>query len=91
MVAEFLERAAPRVPGLEVAGLLARTGSLDRARGLAARTDVPLVTTEFRAFVRAVAEDDRAAASAWLDRSIAVSRVQTAARLAAGIRFPKDG
>lgn len=48
------------------------------------------LATEFRAFVRAVAEDDRASAAAWLDRSVAVSRVQTAARLTAGIRFPAD-
>jgi predicted dehydrogenase len=49
------------------------------------------LATEFRAFVRAVEDEGRAAAAAWLDRSVAVSRVQTAARLAAGIRFPADG
>lgn len=49
------------------------------------------LVTEFGAFVRAVAQDDRASAAAWLESSLAVSRVQTAARRAAGVRFPADG
>ena len=46
---------------------------------------------EFRAFAREIASGDRAACDAMLDRSLAVSRIQTAARLDAGIRFPSDG
>ncbi|WP_263119471.1 Gfo/Idh/MocA family oxidoreductase [Cellulomonas sp. RIT-PI-Y] len=46
---------------------------------------------EFRAFGSVIADDDRLTGAAWLADSLAVSRVQTAARLAAGIRFPADG
>lgn len=49
------------------------------------------LVTEFDWFVRVLADGDRDACYAALDRSVAVSRVQTAARLAAGIRFPADG
>ncbi len=48
------------------------------------------LVTEFDAFVRAVATSDRDTASRWLAGSVAVSRVQTRARRAAGIRFPTD-
>lgn len=48
------------------------------------------LVTEFQAFVRVVDARDVATASAWLDRSIAVSRVQNRARRAAGITFPSD-
>jgi predicted dehydrogenase len=45
MVEEFLEQS-PQVAGLEVVAMLARPRSLDRARALAERTGVPLVTTD---------------------------------------------
>jgi predicted dehydrogenase len=48
------------------------------------------LVTEFRAFVTAVATGDRGRADAWLAASLAVSRVQTAARRSVGVRFPAD-
>lgn len=45
---------------------------------------------EFRAFAREITSGDRSACYEMLDHSIAVSRVQTTARLAAGIHFPAD-
>lgn len=49
------------------------------------------LVTEFQEFIRVIEADDRATAARWLADSVAVSRVQTAARLAAGVRFPADG
>ena len=46
---------------------------------------------EFRFFARQIASGDRQTCYAQLDHSLAVSRVQTEARLGAGIRFPADG
>ena len=45
---------------------------------------------EFRAFIHCVNEKDHAFAEQMLARSIAVSRVQTQARLQAGVLFPAD-
>lgn len=45
---------------------------------------------EFRAFAKVVASGDRAVCDAWLDHSVTVSRIQTEARLGAGIRYPAD-
>ena len=45
---------------------------------------------EFRFFAAQIASGDRGACYAALDHSLAVSRVQTDARLDAGIRFPAD-
>lgn len=45
---------------------------------------------EFVAFARQIASGDRTDCYRMLDRSVAVSRVQTQARLDAGVRFPAD-
>lgn len=45
---------------------------------------------EFTEFIRAVNEDDRDFCKDMLERSIAVSKIQTKARELAGIRFPSD-
>lgn len=45
---------------------------------------------EFRAFARAIEANDAAFCQTMLEKSIAVSQVETAARLAAGIRFAAD-
>ena len=50
----------------------------------------PRQAAEFDAFARAIAGDDQDLCSRMLDTSVAVSRVLTAARRSAGIRFPCD-
>lgn len=45
---------------------------------------------EFTAFIEAINRGDRAFCEKMLEKSIAVSRVQTCARIAAGVRFPAD-
>lgn len=45
---------------------------------------------EFTAFIKAINEKDYDFCYRMLDKSIAVSRVQTEARLGAGVRFPAD-
>ena len=48
------------------------------------------LAAEFEAFARAIEGGDQELCSRMLDTSIAVSRVLTAARRSAGIRFPCD-
>lgn len=48
------------------------------------------VVPEFRFFVDCIRRGDHAACDRWLDKSVAVSEVLTAARLGAGIVFPSD-
>ena len=50
----------------------------------------PRLAAEFEAFARAIEGGDQELCSRMLDTSIAVSRVLTAARRSAGIRFPCD-
>ena len=50
----------------------------------------PRQAAEFDAFARAIAGGDQELCSRMLDTSVAVSRVLTAARRSAGIRFPCD-
>lgn len=45
---------------------------------------------EFTAFIDAIDRNDRGFCETMLEKSIAVSRVQTKARLMAGVRFPAD-
>ena len=48
------------------------------------------VVPEFKAFIRAVSENDLEFCYRQLEKSLLVSEVQTKARLGAGIRFPQD-
>ena len=50
----------------------------------------PRQAAEFDAFARAIAGGDQELCSRMLDTSVAVSRVLTAARRSAGIKFPCD-
>ena len=48
------------------------------------------VVPEFKAFIRAVSENDLEFCYRQLEKSLLISKVQTKARLEAGIRFPQD-
>lgn len=71
------------------------TVTLERNDGAIESFEEPMVAArvvpEFTAFVSAVNRGDMAFCRKMLDKSAAVSRVQTAARQSAGIRFPADG